>query len=279
MKTTATKLSVLAFLGLGLAVYGQDYSGKVGINISTPSATLDVKSKSSASKSFRVENTSGTETVTVLDNGNVGVGVASPTVKLDVAGAVKIADGTQQAGRVLTSDANGLASWQALSIGNKMAKIVLSNNNFTVPTVKSGGSLVAVKEKANNTIIYFDEIGITYNADKDAIHLPQGKYMFFVGHDIYGAEYCFFQVNEERNGTVVGTPYATFYEGWLNTSFPLILSQDADISFSILGFADDNWVDDGTSRNLANPNPRFYLKASEYVNTSFFNSITILKLN
>ncbi|MRM83783.1 hypothetical protein [Riemerella anatipestifer] len=41
MKTTTTKLSVLAFLGLGLAVYGQ--SGKVGINISSPRATLDVQ--------------------------------------------------------------------------------------------------------------------------------------------------------------------------------------------------------------------------------------------
>ncbi|MDY3318964.1 hypothetical protein PG637_06050 [Riemerella anatipestifer] len=41
MKTTATKLSVLAFLGLGLAVYGQ--SGKVGVNISLPRATLDVQ--------------------------------------------------------------------------------------------------------------------------------------------------------------------------------------------------------------------------------------------
>ncbi|WP_052911832.1 hypothetical protein [Riemerella anatipestifer] len=41
MKTKTTKLSVLAFLGLGLAVYGQ--SGKVGINISSPRATLDVQ--------------------------------------------------------------------------------------------------------------------------------------------------------------------------------------------------------------------------------------------
>ncbi|MDY3339370.1 hypothetical protein PG279_09305 [Riemerella anatipestifer] len=41
MKTTATKLSVLAFLGLGLAVYGQ--SGKVEVNISSPRATLDVQ--------------------------------------------------------------------------------------------------------------------------------------------------------------------------------------------------------------------------------------------
>ncbi|MDY3317381.1 hypothetical protein PG630_08690 [Riemerella anatipestifer] len=43
MKTTTTKLSVLAFLGLGLAVYGQTYDGKVGINTSEPNATLEIK--------------------------------------------------------------------------------------------------------------------------------------------------------------------------------------------------------------------------------------------
>ncbi|AFR34959.1 hypothetical protein [Riemerella anatipestifer] len=46
MKTTATKLSVLAFLGLGLVAYGQDYSGKVGINYNKPNATLEIKGKS-----------------------------------------------------------------------------------------------------------------------------------------------------------------------------------------------------------------------------------------
>ncbi|MDY3521051.1 hypothetical protein PG614_05235 [Riemerella anatipestifer] len=41
MKTKTTKLSVLAFLGLGLVVYGQ--SGKVGVNTSSPQATLDIQ--------------------------------------------------------------------------------------------------------------------------------------------------------------------------------------------------------------------------------------------
>ena len=44
--------------------------------------------------------------------GNVGVGITTPDAKLHVAGAVKVVDGTQGAGKVLTSDANGLASWQ-----------------------------------------------------------------------------------------------------------------------------------------------------------------------
>ncbi|AZZ59370.1 hypothetical protein AWB57_10265 [Riemerella anatipestifer] len=41
MKTKTTKLSVFAFLGLGLVVYGQ--SGKVGVNTSSPQATLDIQ--------------------------------------------------------------------------------------------------------------------------------------------------------------------------------------------------------------------------------------------
>lgn len=49
-------------------------------------------------------------------NGNVGIGTATPDAKLHVAGTAKIVDGTQGAGKVLTSDANGLASWQALPV-------------------------------------------------------------------------------------------------------------------------------------------------------------------
>lgn len=41
MKHQAMKLSVLVFLGLGVAAYGQ-YDGKVGVNTETPKATLEV---------------------------------------------------------------------------------------------------------------------------------------------------------------------------------------------------------------------------------------------
>ncbi len=44
--------------------------------------------------------------------GRMGIGTLKPGAKLEVNGTVKITDGTQGAGKVLTSDANGLASWQ-----------------------------------------------------------------------------------------------------------------------------------------------------------------------
>ncbi len=47
-----------------------------------------------------------------MPSGNVGVGTTSPGAKLEVNGQVKITGGSPGAGKVLTSDAGGLATWQ-----------------------------------------------------------------------------------------------------------------------------------------------------------------------
>lgn len=44
-------------------------------------------------------------------NGNVGIGTATPSANLEVAGQIKITGGTPGLNKVLTSDAAGLASW------------------------------------------------------------------------------------------------------------------------------------------------------------------------
>ena len=56
-------------------------------------------------------NTSGNS---YLNGGNVGIGISIPTEKLHVVGNIRMVDGNQAAGKVLTSDANGVASWQML---------------------------------------------------------------------------------------------------------------------------------------------------------------------
>jgi len=48
----------------------------------------------------------------IRETGDVGIGTINPGAKLEIAGDIKIVDGTQGAGKVLTSDATGWASWQ-----------------------------------------------------------------------------------------------------------------------------------------------------------------------
>ena len=63
----------------------------------------------------------------IRGNGNVGIGTGTtspPHAKLEVAGQVKIAGGNPGAGKVLTSDANGLASWSAAASGGSGTRVI-----------------------------------------------------------------------------------------------------------------------------------------------------------
>ena len=55
--------------------------------------------------------TSGSERMKITAAGNVGIGTSTPAEMLHVEGTIRIADGTQAAGRILTSDADGTATW------------------------------------------------------------------------------------------------------------------------------------------------------------------------
>jgi ribosomal protein S6E (S10) len=62
--------------------------------------------------------TTSTELMRITGTGDVGIGTNAPGAKLEVAGQVKITGGTPGAGKVLTSDATGLASWQPAGTGS-----------------------------------------------------------------------------------------------------------------------------------------------------------------
>ncbi len=73
--------------------------------------------------------TQNAERMRITQTGEVGIGTATPQAQLDVTGNVRIADGTQGQDKVLTSDANGLATWQSSAAH---AYGVIDGVNFTV---------------------------------------------------------------------------------------------------------------------------------------------------
>lgn len=83
--------SVVVLLGTTIA-YAQ-YEGRVGINTGTPAATIDIKSKTgtdATTKNLELQNANGKKLVTVLDNGNMGIGTQKPNAPLEVINKIAI---------------------------------------------------------------------------------------------------------------------------------------------------------------------------------------------
>ncbi len=56
-----------------------------------------------------------TDSMVITGAGDVGIGTTEPTEKLHIAGSIRIVDGTEGSGLVLTSDAQGVGSWTAVT--------------------------------------------------------------------------------------------------------------------------------------------------------------------
>ncbi|MDR6086548.1 hypothetical protein QE441_002342 [Chryseobacterium sp. SORGH_AS909] len=100
-----------------------------------------------------------TTIMSVVSNGRVGIGNYNPGAKLEVNngntnGAIKIVDGTQGSGKVLTSDANGLATWQTIP----SATPYTASNGLTMASnnVKLGGTLTenTTIAQGNNSVTF-----------------------------------------------------------------------------------------------------------------------------
>jgi trimeric autotransporter adhesin len=88
------------------------------------------------------------------NGGNVGIGTNTPAAKLDVLGDIKIKDGTEGAGKILTSDVNGLASWTTSRDGFGS----IGNNNIAIgatvlsPGAGNGNTAIGQNVLSSNTI-------------------------------------------------------------------------------------------------------------------------------
>lgn len=110
--------------------------------IATGGAVYFGATSGSANPDAAISNAAGTTLMTLQNGGNVGIGTTAPGAKLEVAGQVKITGGAPGAGKVLTSDATGLATWAALPAGSTFYNIPCSTG---VPSSSVGvGSFGAI---------------------------------------------------------------------------------------------------------------------------------------
>ena len=83
------------------------------------------------------------------NGGNVGIGNTVPGAKLEVTGQVKITGGTPGAGKVLTSDAAGLATWTTpvsapvTSVFGRTGAVVAASGDYSVAQVTGAAPLAS----------------------------------------------------------------------------------------------------------------------------------------
>jgi hypothetical protein len=202
-----------------------DGSGKVAVSVTTNTelgylsgATSAIQTQLNGKAPLSSPTFSGNVTMPGTgiwnSSGDVGIGLTSPSAKLDVAGTVKIADGTQALGYVFTSDANGLGSWQAIPNDNDWAFLISDDADTTL---RMGGRWGIAR--AGNTMYG--------NADSTHVNLGVGcvtgtngqdyKYCTVSGGYLNTASGDFASVSGGRNNTASGLR-ATVGGGWGNTA-------------------------------------------------------------
>jgi Carboxypeptidase regulatory-like domain len=153
-----------------------------GLDIRTTGNAAEIINRENASLAFGTNNT---ESMRIDALGNIGIGTTTPTVKLEVAGQVKISGGAPGSGKVLTSDAAGLASWQTPS-----APVVTGTITGFVRLFDPYGN--GVYTNLANTLVSIDGTSTTTNTDAFGkftfTNLPAGTYALTATKAGYGTD-------------------------------------------------------------------------------------------
>ncbi len=108
------KLYTIAIMGLPVIAFSQ-----VGINTTNPLGILHIDGAKDNPATGTPNASQQANDIVATADGRLGIGTLTPTARLELNsgttnGALKITDGTQGIGKVLTSDASGLAIWQII---------------------------------------------------------------------------------------------------------------------------------------------------------------------
>jgi hypothetical protein len=137
----------LFFIALGIS----QIKAQVGIQTENPQTTFHIDAAKDNPVTGAPDATQQANDIAVNSAGNVGVGTTTPSTKLDIvsstAGALKITDGTQGNGKILVSDANGVATWQ-----NSSPAVIITSTTGNAVTLPNSGNFVWLGSQATVTI-------------------------------------------------------------------------------------------------------------------------------
>jgi hypothetical protein len=139
---------------------------------------------SGVNSSLRLFSNNG-ETMRIA-NGNVGIGTTTPGAKLDVNGQVRISGGAPGAGKVLTSDATGLATWEAAPNSTKVYfSAINSNNNTALPAWGTNKSNNLLDTKVGNSnIIVVQQTGLYLISCSATLNSTDFQFNLFVNNTL-----------------------------------------------------------------------------------------------
>jgi len=91
------------------------------------------------------------DAMVTLKNGNTGLGVSSPTATLHVSGTLRFMDGSEGLNKVLTSDANGNASWGTVSGGTSTPTVLADADGDTSINVEKTADIDQISYTVSGT--------------------------------------------------------------------------------------------------------------------------------
>ena len=106
-------------LGIGATTYTKSTNGSTQFRIANATDRLFVIGNAiDGDNDGTVDTIERSDALVILKNGKIGIGSSNPQEALHVVGKIRIVDGSQGAGKVLTCDSNGTGVWNTFSATN-----------------------------------------------------------------------------------------------------------------------------------------------------------------
>lgn len=209
----------------------------VGINTIYPLQRLHIDVNGDNTQSTTAVSSETADDIVVDAQGNIGIGTASPTAKLDVRKTLQIADGTQANYNLFSStDNQGLGKWSdPNNLFNPVATWRISTNNITI------SGLTFFRSSTYSVDIQDNGVGITQNTD--CVVVPPGTYIVvFSGEIVNVSENLPMRILDATSVALTNAAApevwgADYYEKLAGSSFMLFVKSPMTLGIRMHGSA------------------------------------------